>query len=210
MAARAEKSVTEEDARYWVVTHFGEPAARRLDQFGALVIAENSRQNLIAPATVAQTWSRHLLDSAQLLALSEGSGEWLDIGSGAGFPGMVIALLSDRHVTLVEPRARRVNFLIAAADELGLRHVRVVKGRVESLPAHRFSVISARAVASLEDLLAMTRHLRDARTRLVLPRGRGGGAEIDLARARWQGMFHVEHSLTDPASLIVIADGVSV
>ena len=210
MVARAEKRVTEEDARVWVVTRFGEPAARRLDQFGALVIAENSKQNLIAPATVVQTWSRHLLDSAQLLALSDGLGDWLDIGSGAGFPGMVIALLSNHRVTLVEPRARRVEFLIAAASELGLEHVRVVKGRVESLPAHAFSVISARAVASLEDLLDMTRHLRDARTRLVLPRGRGAAVEIDLARSRWQGMFHVEHSLTDPESLIVIADGVSV
>ncbi|WP_277979587.1 16S rRNA (guanine(527)-N(7))-methyltransferase RsmG [Sphingomonas phyllosphaerae] len=202
--------MTEEDARDWVVTHFGEPAARRLEQFGALVVSENSRQNLIAPASVAQIWSRHLLDSAQLLALSEGPGDWLDIGSGAGFPGMVIALLSDHSVTLVEPRARRANFLSAAADELGLAHVRVVKSRAESLPAHTFAVISARAVAALEDLLAMTRHLRDVRTRLVLPRGRGAGAEIDLARSRWQGMFHVEHSLTDPESLIVIADGVSV
>lgn len=210
MAARAEERVTEEDARDWVVTRYSEAAARRLDQFGALVIAENASQNLIAPATVAQIWSRHLLDSAQLLVLGDGEGDWLDIGSGAGFPGMVIALLSNRPVTLVEPRGRRVEFLSAAVDELGLKNVKVVKGRAESLPAYAFSIISARAVASLEDLLAMTRHLRDARTRLVLPRGRAAAAEIDLAWSRWQGVFHVEHSLTDPESLIVIADGVSV
>ncbi|MBB3473834.1 16S rRNA (guanine(527)-N(7))-methyltransferase RsmG [Sphingomonas sp. BK345] len=202
--------MTEEEARAWVVTRFDEAAARRLDRFGALVIEENARQNLIAPSSVATTWSRHLLDSAQLLLLAGRTGDWLDVGTGAGFPGMVIALLSERSVTLVEPRARRVEFLTAAVSELGLTNVNVVRGRAETLPPHLFAVISARAVASLEDLLGMTRHLRDASTRLVLPRGRSGAAEIDLARSRWQGVFHVEHSLTDAESLIVIADGVSV
>ncbi|MBB3348085.1 16S rRNA (guanine(527)-N(7))-methyltransferase RsmG [Sphingomonas sp. BK069] len=202
--------MTEEEARAWVVTRFDEAAARRLDRFGALVIEENARQNLIAPSSVATTWSRHLLDSAQLLLLARRTGDWLDVGTGAGFPGMVIALLSERSVTLVEPRARRVEFLTAAVSELGLTNVNVVRGRAETLPPHLFAVISARAVASLEDLLGMTRHLRDASTRLVLPRGRSGAAEIDLARSRWQGVFHVEHSLTDAESLIVIADGVSV
>lgn len=202
--------MTEEEARAWVVTRFDEAAARRLDRFGALVIEESARQNLIAPSSVATTWSRHLLDSAQLLLLAGRTGDWLDVGTGAGFPGMVIALLSERSVTLVEPRARRVEFLTAAVSELGLTNVNVVRGRAETLPPHLFAVISARAVASLENLLGMTRHLRDASTRLVLPRGRSGAAEIDLARSRWQGVFHVEHSLTDAESLIVIADGVSV
>lgn len=202
--------MTEEDARDWVVARFGEPAARRLDRFGALVIAENERQNLIAPATTAQLWSRHLLDSAQLLVLAERSGEWLDIGTGAGFPGMVIAVLSQHQVTMVEPRGRRVDFLTAAAAELGLVNAVVVRGRAETLPPRHYDVITARAVASLADLLVMTRHLRASATRLILPRGRGAAGEIDLARSHWQGVFHVEHSITDPESLIVIADGVSI
>lgn len=202
--------MTEEDARDWVVARFGEPAARRLDRFGALVIAENERQNLIAPATTAQLWSRHLLDSAQLLVLAERSGEWLDIGTGAGFPGMVIAALSQHQVTMVEPRGRRVDFLTAAAAELGLVNAVVVRGRAETLPPRHYDVITARAVASLADLLVMTRHLRASATRLILPRGRSAAGEIDLARSRWQGVFHVEHSITDPESLIVIADGVSI
>lgn len=201
--------MTEDDARDWVVSHFGESAARRLDRLGAMVIEENRRQNLIAPATAAQLWSRHLLDSAQLVQIADRSGSWLDVGTGAGFPGMVVATLDERPVTMVEPRGRRVDFLVAAATELGLAHATIVRGRAETLPQQRYDVISARAVASLEDLLVMTRHLRDERTRLVLPRGRAAAAEIDLARARWQGMFHVEHSVTDRESLIVIADGVS-
>lgn len=201
--------MTEEEARHWVIARFGEAAASRLDRLGALVMAENDRQNLIAPATAAQVWSRHLLDSAQLAMMADRHGTWLDIGTGAGFPGMVIAVLSDRQVTMVEPRGRRVDFLSAAAAELGLENAVIIRGRAETLPARAYDVISARAVASLEDLLVMTRHLRGDHTRLVLPRGRGGAAEIDLARARWQGVFHVEHSVTDPESLIVIADGVS-
>jgi 16S rRNA (guanine527-N7)-methyltransferase len=202
--------MTEDDARSWVVDRFGEAAAKKLDRYAALVIEENDRQNLIAPATVPQIWSRHLLDSAQLLMLAHNTGAWLDIGTGAGFPGMVIAALSSRQVTMVEPRARRTAFLVAAAAELELTNAIVVQRRAETLPSAKFPLISARAVASLDDLLAMTRHLRGPGTRLILPRGRSGAAEIDLIRSRWQGMFHVEHSITDPESLIVIADGVSV
>ncbi|MBW6528019.1 16S rRNA (guanine(527)-N(7))-methyltransferase RsmG [Sphingomonas sp. RHCKR7] len=201
--------MTEEEARDWVVGRFGKAAARRLDRFGALVIAENERQNLIAPATAARMWSRHLLDSAQLLTLANRPGDWLDIGTGAGFPGMVIAALSDRAVTMVEPRGRRVDFLETAVEELALDNATILRGRAETLPPHRYDVISARAVAALEELLTMTRQLRGADTRLILPRGRGAATEIELARSRWQGTFHVEHSVTDPESLIVIADGVS-
>jgi 16S rRNA (guanine527-N7)-methyltransferase len=201
--------VTEDEARGWIVDRHGADAAERLEHFGRLIVAENERQNLIAPATVAQLWARHLLDSAQLLDHADRAGPWLDIGTGAGLPGMVVALLSDRAVTMVEPRARRVDFLETAAAELALTNVTVIRGRAESLPASMFALVSARAVASLDDLLRMTRHLRGFRTRLILPRGRAGQAEIDLARSQWQGVFHVEHSITDPDSLIVIADGVS-
>ncbi|MBY9065006.1 16S rRNA (guanine(527)-N(7))-methyltransferase RsmG [Sphingomonas yunnanensis] len=201
--------MTEDEARAWVAEHFGETMTERLGQFGEMVVAENERQNLIAPATVDQIWTRHLLDSAQLLRFASERTDWLDIGTGAGFPGMVIALLSDVPVTMVEPRARRADFLKAAAARLGLDHAIVFRGRAEALPPRPYDMISARAVAPLAELLTITGHLRGPRTRLVLPRGRGGAADVDLARAHWQGMFHVEHSVTDPESLIVIADGVS-
>lgn len=209
MASRPEVRVIEEDARAWIVERFGTAGADRLRRFGEMVISENDRQNLIAPATVAQIWARHLLDSAQLLGFARERASWLDIGTGAGFPGIVVALLGDCEVTMVEPRGRRVDFLTSAVASLGLDNAVVVRGRAETLPSSRYDVISARAVASLPDLLTITRHLRGADTRLILPRGRGGAADVDLARARWQGVFHVEHSVTDPESLIVIADGVS-
>lgn len=174
-----------------------------------MVVQENGRQNLIAPATEATIWSRHLLDSAQLVTWKGSARSWLDIGTGAGFPGMVVALIADLPVTLVEPRTRRVEFLTNAVASLGLAHVTIVRGRVEALPAAPYDVISARAVAPLESLLAMTTHVRTAATRLIFPRGRSGAGEIATARQRWQGMFHVEHSVTDPESLIVIADGVN-
>jgi 16S rRNA (guanine527-N7)-methyltransferase len=201
--------MTEDEARDWVAQRFGEVAAERLERFGEMVVAENEHQNLIAPATVPQIWTRHLLDSAQLFRFASGRADWLDIGTGAGFPGMVIAMLSDLPVTMVEPRARRVEFLMTAAARLTLDNVTVVRARAEALPPRPYDVISARAVAPLAELLTITRHLRGHSTRLVFPRGRGGATDVDLARAHWQGMFHVEHSITDPGSLIVIADGVS-
>jgi len=201
--------VTEEEAREAVRGRVGPAALERIDAFAAMVIAENERQNLIAPATVPTIWSRHLLDSIQLLALPpDGWSTWLDIGTGAGFPGMVVAAASDRPVTLVEPRRRRAEFLAGAAEALGLKHVRVLAQRVEQVEA-KAQVISARAVAAMEKLLPAAVHCATTETTWVLPRGRLDTQELARLRLGWKGMFHVEPSITDDRSAIVVATGVA-
>lgn len=87
--------MTEEEARSWARASFGVSCETRLAEFGTLIVEENLRQNLIAPSTIDQLWSRHIVDSAQLLAfVGSERGPWLDIGTGGGFPGLVIACLS--------------------------------------------------------------------------------------------------------------------
>lgn len=203
--------MTNDEAQEWLAARYPASAVERLAHFAALVTAENTRQNLIAPSTVEEIWSRHILDSAQLLRFAPATASrWLDVGTGAGFPGIVIAILFRGEVTLAEPRARRVAFLEHVVGELDLApRTTVFHGKVQARRSPPADVVSARAVASTESLLAMTGHLSTPSTAFILPRGRSGMGEVETVRAAWHGMFHVEQSLTDAASTIIVASGVS-
>ena len=197
--------MTEAEARDRIIRQFGVPASERVAVFLAMVRAENAGQNLIAPSTVDQIWSRHALDSAQLAPLGR-EGLWIDIGTGAGFPGLVVALLWARPMLLVEPRRRRAAFLTQCVERLDLKHVRVAATKIEQI-ADIASTISARAVASVENILHMAARCAKEDTRWLLPRGRFSDTDVAALRQHWRGVFHVEQSLTDPESSILVIDG---
>ena len=198
--------MTEAEAQAYMAERFGVDAVALLARFVALVVEENERQNLISPASLEHVWVRHVLDSVQLIPLGR-SGEWLDVGTGGGFPGMVVAILRHEPMLLVEPRRKRAAFLEQCREALGLDHVRVVVSKVEAVSTTA-SVISARAVASVENLLLGALPCAKVDTRWLLPRGRFGTADLEQLRQRWAGVFHVEQSLTDPESSILVLDGV--
>jgi 16S rRNA (guanine527-N7)-methyltransferase len=204
--------MTEEEARAWIRDRFGVSRETLIGRFADILRDASTRQNLIAASTLDTIWARHLVDSAQLIPLAEGAGRgaWIDVGSGAGLPGLVVAAITDRPVILVEPRTKRVEFLREAAAELGLTGRVTVQGsRIESYkPLNRAAVISARAVAGLSQLFASTEHCTDSSTIWLLPKGRNAHSEVEGARAKWQGLFHVEPSITQPDSGIVVARGV--
>lgn len=203
--------MTEGEARDWIEHRFGTERTALLARFADRIVAETANQNLIAASTIDHIWERHLLDSAQLIPLAEtaGEGDWIDIGSGAGFPGIVAAILTDRRVVLVEPRARRATLLDAMARDLGLSNIVVHQAKIEKLTAERpAAIITARAVARLAALFAIGHRHSDSDTIWVLPKGRSAAEELAEAKADWRGMFHVEHSITDPTSSIVVARGV--
>lgn len=180
----------------------------RLERYADLVLAENKRQNLIASSTEAEFWNRHIEDSLQLLDLAPASSQfWLDIGSGAGLPGLVIALASDHRVVLVEPRRRRAEFLARCCSELGLEQVVVEQRRVETLRISA-EVISARAVASLDRLFDWAAMIGSADALMILPRGANAVSELDTARIAWHGDFDLVPSRTAPDSGIVLAQHV--
>lgn len=200
--------MTEDEARFWIRERFGVSRETHLSRFADILIEGASEQNLIAASTLPELWARHLVDSAQLIALGgESERAWLDIGSGAGLPGLVVAVLTDRPVVLVEPRARRVEFLTSAAEKLGIaERVEVIGSKVEPYrPDRPAAVISARAVAELGKLFAGAQHCSDSSTVWVLPKGRNVQSEVEAARRAWQGAFHVEPSITSPDSGIVVA-----
>ncbi|UZW54611.1 16S rRNA (guanine(527)-N(7))-methyltransferase RsmG [Sphingobium sp. JS3065] len=204
--------MTEEEARGWLETHFDVPRGTwdRLERYIAIILAEMDRQNLIAESTRPHIWARHIVDSAQLIPLAAraGEGQWIDLGSGAGLPGIVVAILTDRPVQMVESRRKRIDFLNDVIAELGLSGASVFGGRVETVPDARAAVISARAYAPLPKLLASAMHLSDEKTIWVLPKGRNAQNELEAASRSWQGAFHVERSVTDADSAIVVAQAV--
>ena len=202
--------MTEEEARAWIHARFGAAGVERMRQLVAVVTEEAARQNLVAPSTLPHMWNRHIVDSAQLISLAaHHRGDWLDIGTGAGFPGMVVAALTDRTIVLAEPRARRVAFLRHLGGVLAVGdRITVLAASVEHV-AGRFAVVSARAVASLPRILAAAMHCADDSTLWLLPKGRSARGEVELASEAWHGRFHVEHSITDRDSLIVRATGVA-
>lgn len=196
--------MTEEEARQWIRDRYGVSRETHLEKLVVLLREEAVRQNLVARSTIESVWARHIVDSAQLLDHAPTDGAWLDIGSGAGLPGLVIAILQERQVELVEPRKLRTAFLCDAADALDLKNVIVQTAKVERTSGVA-AAISARAVAALPALFAMAAHRSTRKTVWVLPKGRNAQSEVAEARRAWHGSFHVEPSITAPDSLIVVA-----
>ena len=168
-----------------------------------MVRDEARRQNLVSAATLDDFWARHVLDSAQLLRFVKRAGEWADVGSGAGLPGVVIACLTDDPVCLIEPRRLRADFLERVIERLGL-NARVHQGKAESLRA-RFDFISARAVAPLDRLLELSHHLSTGKSLFLFPKGKSAKSELAAARRAWQASFTMEPSLVSTDSAIILA-----
>ncbi len=202
--------LTEDEARAWLVETLGvsRETLAKLDAFRGMVIAENERQNLISVATIRHLWARHIVDSAQLLLHAPGEGSWLDLGTGAGFPGIVIAILKDVPMICVESRRKRIDFLAESAERLGLWHVQVEGERLEMLNPVPVSVISARAFAPLPKLLTLAHSFSTEKTVWVLPKGRSAADELESVKQSWHGLFHVKQSVTDPEAAIIVATGV--
>lgn len=203
---------TEDEARAYVAGLTDAEGMARLEAFAALVLAENQRQNLIAKATEPHIWQRHMADSAQLLENvsretlgANAGGPWVDLGSGPGFPGLVIAILCpNMPVVLVESRSRRVEFLESAVAALDLCKCRVEGQRLERITPFAARAISARAFAPLPKLLSLSAPFSTSTTRYVLPKGRSAAQELEALKPSIRAMFHVKHSLTDADAGIIV------
>ena len=182
----------------------------RLDAFVALLRDENARQNLVSKATLDAVWTRHILDSAQLLHWAPApSASWIDLGTGAGFPGLIVAALHKGPVVLVEERKLRIEFLHRAADVLGIANrTEIIGTKVERVPRRTCDVISARAFAPLPKLFDLATRFSTQKTLFVLPKGRNARAELEAAKSSWQGEFRLEPSMTDAEASILLARGV--
>jgi len=189
----------------------GQPVSRetfeRIEAYAEILKRENEQQNLVSASTIEHLWERHILDSAQLVRFEPASGaSWVDIGSGAGLPGLIIACLVQGPVTLVEPRRLRAEFLTETVDSLGLRAA-VARAKSENVSG-RFDMITGRAVAPLDRFLGISHHLSHRGTIWVLPKGRNAESELADARRSWQCEACLEASITDPESTILVLSGI--
>jgi 16S rRNA (guanine527-N7)-methyltransferase len=178
----------------------------KLGRYEQMVRDEAAHHNLVSKSSLEDFWSRHVLDSAQLVRFVAPGSTWADIGSGAGLPGIVIACLSGDPVHLIEPRRLRAEFLQRVADELGL-NATIHHGKAESARGI-VDVITARAVASLGQLLEISHHLSTGKTLFLFPKGKSAESELAAVRQTWQGSFHVDRSVVDADSDIILARNV--
>lgn len=201
--------MTEDQAKLWLVSHLGvsRETMKSLDVFRGFLENEAKSQNLIAASTFDSIWTRHIVDSAQLLTFLPKSiiaSNWLDLGSGAGFPGLIAAMLSNYHVTLVESRARRIEYLQRAVAMLDLEGRVTIAGMpLERLPVQEYNIISARAFAPFPKLLQLAARFSTNNTHWLLPKGRNAAKELEEAQENWSLDMRVIPSITDSDAGII-------
>ena len=201
---------SEDAARRYVQSRWGEQAIADCEMLAERLRHENAVQNLVSKMSLDHIWVRHIADSAQLLEHApQYASSWIDVGTGAGFPGLAVAILQRQlKVTLVEPRRLRVAWLQTMCAELQLTNCVVVQAKAEQCQVLAHDIISARAVSGLAELLKMTEKMGHARSRWIFAKGKNALDEYDAlpnALAR-QFVFHVKHSLTAPDAYIIVAE----
>ena len=199
----------EAEARRFCAERTDSEGLGRLERLSVLLGEENERQNLVSVASLASVWQRHFADSLQLLdQVPRGTSPWLDLGTGAGFPGLALAAAApESSFVLMESRKRRVDWLTRAAADLGLENCRVVGARVENVETFPAAVIVARAFAPLGKLLRLSARFSTPATVWLLPKGRSAAQEWAEQPDGVREMFHVEQSATDAAGGILVGRG---
>lgn len=195
-------------ADVWAACDVSRETLDRLRIHQRLLEQWNPRINLVSRSSLADAWDRHFSDSAQLWRLAPADARlWLDLGAGAGFPGLVIAALAAEkapglHVHLIESDGRKATFLRTVARAAGL-DVAISDARIEATPGVGADIVSARALAPLDRLLEHAeRHRREAGI-CLFPKGETVHNEIAEARRTWRFDPRIHPSLTDPRAAIV-------
>jgi 16S rRNA (guanine527-N7)-methyltransferase len=186
---------------------------QRLERFVGFLRQWQKADNLVAPSTLGEIWRRHVADSAQLVARFPDAKRWLDLGSGAGFPGLVIAILfadqPDSYVDLIESNQRKCAFLRRAIAETGARAA-VHQGRIEQALKNwpkPVDIVTARALAPLPRLLELVAPLFPGSVRAVFPKGRDFEGELAEASQSWRfDLVKHKSRITDDSVILEISN----
>jgi 16S rRNA (guanine527-N7)-methyltransferase len=175
----------------------------RLQVYAELLERWSARINLVAPSTLADLWRRHFLDSAQLCPLLPPLARTLiDLGSGAGFPGLVLAIMGVPGVELVESDARKCAFLREAA-RLTNAGIHIHNARIDAVPPHAVDVVTARALAPLDRLCQLSQRFVGSLTACLFPKGKEAAQEVTTARQAWDFDVACHASRTDPRGVVL-------
>ncbi|EDQ06336.1 Ribosomal RNA small subunit methyltransferase G [Sulfitobacter indolifex] len=180
---------------------------QKLEAFAELVRKWNPKINLVSKSSLDDLWDRHILDSVQVFRLVEQGGNWVDIGSGGGFPGIVIAILNQKEqkfrVRLVESDQRKCAFLRTAIRELGLTAT-VDNERIENAQNLEADILSARALSDLSQLLAYAEmHLKPGGV-AIFPKGQNWQQEVEETQHLWSYQFEAVTSKTNSAAAVLM------
>ncbi len=185
----------------------------RLKEYEKLLFKWNAKINLVSRSTLDNFWNRHVRDSAQFFSsVSEKAGKWVDLGSGGGLPGLVVAILSDEiepvnKLFLVEADARKAVFLKTACRELGLK-VEVYNNRIEELPLMSANIVSARALAPLKTLCLYAKNHLEKDGVAVFAKGENWKAELDEAQKKWIFNYEAVKSTLHEGSVVLVLRGI--
>ena len=192
--------------------HFGDAVWGQLRHFAQLLADEGEMRGLVGPRELGKLWDRHILNSLAIVPDLPEKSDLVDIGSGAGFPGIVVAIVRpDLQVDLVETMARRCEWLEYVVDKLGLENVRVIRARAEEIERGRYSFVTARAVAPLKKLVPWALPLLRSGGELIALKGGRAEQEIDEAsamlrkyRADWVDIFERDVWGSDEGTRVVV------
>ena len=185
----------------------------RLKEYEKLLFKWNTKINLVSRSTLDNFWNRHVLDSAQFLSsVGEKAGKWVDLGSGGGLPGLVVAILSDEiepvnKLFLVEADVRKAVFLKTVCRELGLK-VEVYNNRIEELPPMSANIVSARALSPLKTLCLYAKNHLEKDGVAVFAKGENWKAELVEAQKKWIFSYEAVKSTLHEGSVVLVLRGI--
>lgn len=197
-----------DDAKAWISARVSRETMERLEVHHALLLQWQKTINLVAPSTIESAWARHFVDSAQLFELAPVAAVyWLDLGSGGGFPGLVVAAMAaesrpNLKVTLVESDIRKCGFMREVARKMDLS-VNILTCRITDIPPQNADVVSARALSSLTALIDHASQHAAPGACLLFPKGSSHKAELETVPHDWQTSSEIIQSQTDADGVVL-------
>jgi len=174
----------------------------RLQEYVRLLEKWQKTINLVAQKSLEEVWTRHIIDSTQLLEQISPQDKVADLGSGAGLPGLVLAIMGVKDMTLIESDTRKSVFLKEAARAMGV-NVQIINSRVEETDISKFTVITARGFAPLNELIEKLKKTLKSDSSILLLKGKSYDSEMRLAKQEWIFDEEVFPSVTDKDGVII-------
>lgn len=196
------------DAQEWLSSRVSRETMELLETYHHMLVRWQRTINLVAPSTLPAAWTRHFVDSAQLFDLAPSDARlWLDLGSGGGFPGLVVAAMAkdarpNLRVTLVESDIRKCGFMREVARALNVQAT-ILPQRISDIPKQSADVVTARALAGLSSLIDHAKPHISVNTCLLFPKGESYQSELEAMPPHWQTRVETFQSVTDPAATIL-------
>ena len=174
-----------------------------LNQFISELKKINSSRNLVGKSTLLNPWDRHICDSLQIMSfIKNKNSSILDMGTGAGLPGIVLSILGYKNITMIDSRKKKTEFVKQIIEKLGLR-AKIIHSRLEDMQLPPFQYITSRALASLDKLLNYSLFFSNDKTRLIFLKGKNVNTEIFEAKKKFFFNYKIYESISSGGGFLV-------